>query len=211
MWPFLNADGALEVLGAIEQQARRVVYLSAAGVDHDLDRQIGPIHQFHADLERRIELSGIEWVFLRPFSFANNNLSWSEQIRSGVVRAPGGADVRALIHEYDIAAVAVQALVSDVLVGTRPELSGPESLSTAEQAVAIGEALELPVRFEEIPLAEAREQAVAAGYPEDLVDALFDGSRDFAAQPVTNTVEKITGRAPRSIRRWALDHAAAFR
>jgi hypothetical protein len=58
---------------------------------------------------------------------------------------------------------------------------------------------------------QARAQALAAGYPADLVEALFDGTGEFVPQPVTGTVEDITGRAPRSVRRWTLDHAEAFR
>jgi len=211
VWPFLNADGAAELLDVIKRHARRVVYLSAGGVDVNLDEQIGPIHQIHAALERTVERTGLEWVFLRPFSFASNNLEWGEQIRTGVVRSAGASEVRALIHEGDIAAVAVHALTGDALMGTRPELSGPEALTTGEQARAIGEPLGKPVRFEEIPRKEARAQAVAAGYPADLVEALFDHARAFAPQPVTSMVEKITGRAPRSIRQWALDHAETFR
>ncbi|MGI9002567.1 MAG: SDR family oxidoreductase [Pseudonocardia sp.] len=211
MWPFLDADGAVEVLDVIKQHARRVVYLSAAGVDIDLDEQISPIHQFHAAMERAVQRSGLEWVFLRPYSFASNNLDWADQVRTGVVRAPGAAHVRAMIHESDIAAVAVAALTGDTLVGTRPELTGPEALTTAEQAAAIGEALGMPVRFEEIPHDVARAEAVAAGYPDDLVAALFDSTTAFPPQPVTSTVQDITGHAPRSIRQWALDHADAFR
>lgn len=45
----------------------------------------------------------------------------------------------------------------------------------------------------------------------DLVEALFDGAGDFMPQPVTGVVEEITGRAPRSVRRWAFDHAEARR
>lgn len=42
MWPFLDAEGAVEVLDVITRHARRVVYLSAAGVDLDLEQQISP-------------------------------------------------------------------------------------------------------------------------------------------------------------------------
>jgi uncharacterized protein YbjT (DUF2867 family) len=210
LWPFMNADAAAAVLDVIERRARRVVLLSVAGVDVDLERQATPIHEFHAALERTVERTGLEWTFLRPYSFASNNLAWAEQIRAGVVRAAGASEVRAVIHESDIAAVAVHALTGDALLGTRPELSGPEALTTEEQALAIGEALGMPVRFEEISHEVARAQAVAAGYPDDLVEALFDSGTEFDPQPVTSAVQDITGQAPRSIRQWALDHADAF-
>jgi len=128
-----------------------------------------------------------------------------------VVRSAGADEARALIHEADIAAVAVRALTENGLLGTRPELTGPESLTTAEQALAIGAALGRPVRFEAIAPQVARAQAVAADYPPDLVEALFDHAGPFTPQPVTSAVYDITGRSPRSIHQWTLDHADAFR
>lgn len=67
---------------------RRVVYLSADGVRPEWERQVNPILQFHAELERAVQRSGLEWVFLHPASFVSNNLSWAPQIREGAVRAP---------------------------------------------------------------------------------------------------------------------------
>ncbi len=209
MWPFLTSAGADDVLDVIKQHARRVVYLSADGVRPEWERQLNPILQFHAELERAVQRSGLEWVFLHPASFASNSLSWAPQIREGVVRAPFGSQVRALIHEADIAAVAVHALIHDDLLGTRPVLTGPQALTTAEQVSALGDALGMPVRFEEISRETARDEALASGWPPDLVAALFDDNA-FESQRATTTVEDITGRPPRSIREWALDHTDDF-
>lgn len=101
LWPFLTAD----LLAVIERHAQRVVYLSASGVD--VEYQASPIYQFHAELERAVRRTGLDWVFLRPASFASNNPAWAEQIRDGVVRAAGADEARALIHGADIAAVAL--------------------------------------------------------------------------------------------------------
>ncbi len=107
VWTFLTAEAAPAVLDAVKRHARRIVYLSSMGVRDDLERQADPINQFHADMERLIEQSGLEWAFLRPSGFATNTLGWAEQIRAdGVVRAPYGAMTRSLIHERDIASVA---------------------------------------------------------------------------------------------------------
>lgn len=118
--------------------------------------------------------------------------------------------MRALVHEADIAAVAVHALTRDDLLGTRPVLTGPQALTTAEQVAALADALGMPVRFEEISPETARDEALASGWPADLVAALFDDNA-FEPQRITTTVEDITGRPPRSIRQWALDHADDFR
>jgi uncharacterized protein YbjT (DUF2867 family) len=209
MWPFMSSAGAHEVLEVIQRHARRVVYLSADGVRPQADDQNGPILQFHADLEREVEATGLEWVLLHPASFATNTLSWAPQIREGVVREPFGSRVRALIHETDIAAVAVHALVDDDLLGTRPVLTGPDALTTAEQVTALGDALGMPVRFEEISPETASAEALASGWPKDLVSAIFEG--DFEPQRTTTTVQEVTGRPPRSIQEWVRDHVADFR
>lgn len=209
VWPFMTSAGADDVLDVIKRHARRVVYLSADGVRSGTE-QAGSILQFHAELESAVQQTGLEWVLLHPASFTSNTLGWASKLRDGVVREADGSQVRALIHEADIAAVAVHALTGDSLLGTKPVLTGPEALTTAEQVTVLGEALGIPVRFEEISLETAREEARAAGWPEDLVAALFDGG-DFEPQRTTTTVEDITGRPPRSLREWALDHAEDFR
>jgi uncharacterized protein YbjT (DUF2867 family) len=209
MWPFMSSTGAHAVLDVIKRNVRRVVYLSADGVRPEQKQQNGPILQFHAELEREVESSGLEWVLLHPASFASNTLNWASGIREGVVREAFGSHARALIHEADIAAVAVRALVDDQLLGTRPVLTGPETLTTAEQVAALGEALGTPVRFEEISPQAASAEALAAGWPSDLVSAIFEG--DFEPQQATTAVHDITGEKPRSFREWARDHAADFR
>lgn len=208
MWPFMSSDGAHDVLDVIKRHARRIVYLSAEGTRPE-EQQTNPILQFHADLERAVEATGLEWVLLQPASFATNTLRWAPQIREGVVREPFGSQVRALIHEADIAAVAVRALVDDDLLGTRPVLTGPEALTTVEQVTALGDATGLPVRFEEISPQTASAEALASGWPEDLVSAIFDGV--FEPQQTTTTVYDVTGRPPRSIQDWTRDHASEFR
>jgi hypothetical protein len=59
---------------------------------------------------------------------------WADQIRAGdVVRWPYPDSARSLIHERDIAAVAVQALIREEFIGTMPVISGPEAITQADQ------------------------------------------------------------------------------
>ena len=97
----------------LRKHARRIVYLSSLSVRDDLEQQADPITAFHADIERLIEQSGLEWTFLRSSGLTTNTLGWAQQIRTeGVVRWPYGAAARSLIHEGDIASVAVRVLQS---------------------------------------------------------------------------------------------------
>jgi uncharacterized protein YbjT (DUF2867 family) len=189
VWPFFGADGADEVVATLAAHTRRIVYLWAA-------------------VERAIERSATEWTFLRPTGFAANTLMWADQIReSGVVRWPYGQAARSLIHERDIAAVAVRALTDDGHVGASYVLTGPETLTQAEQVHAIGDALGRPVRWEELSRKEAEEQI--AGVP----DTALDTWASFVETPeiVTSVVEELTGEPARPFDEWARDHVEDFR
>ncbi|MGW6539257.1 NAD(P)H-binding protein [Streptomyces sp. NPDC055051] len=214
VWPFLSAEGASDVVGEIGKHARRVVYLSSAGVGSGEVEPGEAITLIHSELERLIEASGLEWTALRPTGFAGNTLGWADEVRAtGAVRAPLAALARPLIHEADMAAVAVRALTTDTLLGARPVLTGPELVTQERQVALIGEAIGRPVRFEEITLDEAAEQMRAAGYPAELVEAVLPAQAGMldAPEPVNDEVERITGSPARSFREWAVDHAPDFR
>lgn len=122
-WPFFSAKGADEVVELLAKRVRRIVYLSAEASGKRPD-------SFWARVERTIERSVTEWTFLRPTGFAANTLIWADQIRdSGVVSWPYGQAARSLIHERDIADVAVRALTEGEHIGRRYVLTGPEALT----------------------------------------------------------------------------------
>jgi uncharacterized protein YbjT (DUF2867 family) len=208
IWPFLTLDGASTVLAAIARTARRVVYLSSSGVNEATD----PINRLHAGMESLIEASGLEWTILRANTIASNTLGWAAQIRGGdSVRGPDIAPT-AVIDPRDVAAVAVRALTDDAHAGAKYVLTGPQVLSRAEQVRLIGEAIGRPLRFEKVPVRLAREQLLAEGRPPALVEALLASAETRpASNVVTPAVEEITGRAARTFREWAADHADAFR
>ncbi|MFE3738557.1 NAD(P)H-binding protein [Streptomyces sp. NPDC059134] len=214
VWPFLSAEGAPEVIDVIGKHARRVVYLSSAGVGSGKEEPGDAITMFHTELERLIVASGLEWTALRPTGFAGNTLGWAEEVRTtGAVRAPLARLARPLIHEADMAAVAVQALTTDALLGAHPLITGPELITQERQVALISAAIGRPVRFEEVALDEAIERMKAVGYPAELVEAVLPAQAKMLdkPEPVTDEVERITGAPARSFQEWAVDHAADFR
>jgi uncharacterized protein YbjT (DUF2867 family) len=201
VWPFLTPDGADELVSTLEARTRRIVYLSAEAAGRRPE-------SFWALVERSIERSAAEWVFLRPTGFAANTLMWADQIRRGdVVRWVYGQAARSLIDERDIADVAVLALTHDRHVGARHILTGPATVTQTEQVHAIGEALGRNLRWEEIPREHVHDQL--GGIP----DTALDTWASFATTPevVTSTVRELTGRPPRSFAEWANRHADDFR
>jgi uncharacterized protein YbjT (DUF2867 family) len=211
VWPFLTTDGAPAVLEAIGQHAQRLVYLSSVGVG-DPEEQLDPIFRLHAGMEGQIEACGLPRTVLRSDTLASNALGWAEQIRtSGVVRGPLTA-ATAVVDPRDIAAVAAGALTDDAHVGATHRLTGPQVISRPEQVQAIGAAIGQELRFEEVPVQDARAQMLADGRPPALVDALLSAAETRSASTlVTSTVADLTGEPPRSFQQWARDHREAFR
>lgn len=212
VWPFLTAEGAAGVLAAIARAARRIVYLSSSGVTDGVERQTDPINQLHADMESSIQASGSAWTVLRANTIASNTLGWAGQIRAaGVVRGPDIAPT-AVIDPRDVAAVAVRVLTDDGHAGARHVLTGPQVLSRADQVHAIGAAIGRPLRFEKVPVAQAREQMLADGRPPALVEALLASAETRpTSYVVTSTVAELTGTPARTFGEWAADHADHFR
>ncbi|WP_214411031.1 NAD(P)H-binding protein [Sphaerisporangium fuscum] len=211
VWPFLTADGADQVVKAIAHRARRLVYLSSAGVADDARRQGDPINQMHADLERLIAETGVAATVLRADTIASNARGWIGQVRAGdVVRGPDIAGT-AVVHEDDIAEVAARVLTDDRHAGGTHVLTGPQVLSRADQVRLLGEALERPLRFQPVPAEEARRQMLADGRPPALVEALLAATARPRSELTTDTVERITGAPARGFAQWAREHAGEFR
>jgi len=204
------AEAVRGFLDAAAKQVRLIVFLSSSLVRDDVEEQTHPIGKMHADVEHLIERSGMEWTFVRPGAFATNAVGWwAPQIRAGdVVHWPYGAVSFAPIHERDIAAVAVRALTEEGHGGAKYVLTGPESLTQAQQVRTIGEAIGRPLRFEEISPEAARE-SLSALLPPWILDTW--ASLVDRPAPVTATVAEVTGAPARTFRRWAIDHADDFR
>lgn len=196
---------------AQEHGVRRIVALSSYSArDNDPKNSIAVRHQ---DLERQVEESGLEWTALQPAGgLAVTALEWREQIRNnGVARGPFARAHSAPVHEKDIAELAARALLTDDLLGARPMFSGPESITYADRARLIGEAIGKPVRFEQISHDEARKEMGEVGIPPAAIEARL---RMFAAlvdnpHPIS-PVEPFLGRPARSFAQWAADHVADY-
>jgi uncharacterized protein YbjT (DUF2867 family) len=132
------------VIERLATYARRVVFLSSPHqTPHPFFQQPNPMAVLHADIERLIAAAGLESTVLRPGVFASNSLFWwATAIRDdGVVRWPYGAAETAPVDDRDVAAVAARTLYQDGHAGGDYVLTGPESLSQAEQVSIIGDVL----------------------------------------------------------------------
>lgn len=206
-------SAAEKAIARIAAHSRRVVYLSAPfRTPHPFFQQPNPMRELHAEVERLLADSGLDVVVLRPGMFATNALHWwALQIRAGdIVRWPYAAAASAPVDERDIVGVAARVLTDDRHARGDYVLTGPQSLTHAEQVDAIGDAIGRALRFEELLPDDFRR--VAASWPNSVVDMLLAAWQASLGQPafVTTSVRDILGAPPRTFYQWAMDHASAF-
>src|SRR5689334_10758591 len=202
------------VVERLATYVRRVVFLSAPyKTPHPFFQQPNPMAVLYADIERLIATTGLESTIIRPGMFASNaSFWWAAAIRAdGVVRWPYGAAETAPVDDRDVAAVAARTLCQDGHAGGDYVLTGPESLSQAEQVSIIGDILGRRIKFEELSPDEFRSETEGS-WPRPVVDMLLAAWGATMGRPafITSTVSDVLGSAPRSFRQWVADHATAL-
>jgi uncharacterized protein YbjT (DUF2867 family) len=210
----LPLDTAPAVIERLAANTERVVLLSSPHqTPHPFFQQPNPAARLHADLERLVNESGLVSTIIRPGMFASNVIPWwSGPIKSGdAVRWPYGAAETAPVDERDVAAVAARALMDDRHAGADYVVTGPESLSQAEQVRIIGDAIGRRIEFVELSPDEFRRET-AATWPRPVVDMLLAAWGATIGRPayVTSTVLDATGAPARTFAAWATEHAGAF-
>jgi uncharacterized protein YbjT (DUF2867 family) len=204
---YARPDGIAEFVSAAQAAGvEHIVLLSSASVVEAATRNSRNA-QMHAAVEQALQESGIAWTFLRPTTFAANQLQWAPAIRSGeALRMPFLRLRHASIHERDIADVAVRVLTgaeNEGHAGKAYWLTGPQALTRQEHIEAIAAALGRPIDVVEVAPEDA--EPMLPEFVIRMMATLMD-----APCVVTSTVEEITGVPARSFRQWAEDHVKDF-
>jgi uncharacterized protein YbjT (DUF2867 family) len=199
LYPSLAAaDDVIAELRAVEVE--QVVLLSSASV---LLPAAGVIAEEHRAAEKVYGAGGLPLTILRPDVFATNALDWVEGIKAGEVALPyPGAHV-SVVHEDDVVDAAVAMLTDVRHVGHDYTITGPQSITQAEQIQIIADVLGVPVKIRELTADEWR--ASVPYLPSVVVDALLSIWTDADGSPrdVSHTVAAIVDRAPRTFAQWA--------
>jgi uncharacterized protein YbjT (DUF2867 family) len=207
--PGIPASDAALLRAAIEAGIPRVVKLSAIGTPDDGEVPANAVGGWHRPGEQAVRASGLAWTILRPTTFATNTYAWIADIRAGrPIPNLFGDGLQGVVDPADIAAVAAAALTGPGHEGRTYTLTGPELISTSEQAAQLGAALGVPVRTVDIPLDQARDHLPAA-----VADVALEGAalvRRGGNAVVTDDVELVLGRRPRTFRAWVEAHTDRF-
>jgi len=154
------------------------------------------------------------WTLLRPSSFASNVLQWVDAIGGGQpVPNATGAGRHGIIDPYDVAAVAVEALLSPAHAEKTYALTGPELLTVADQASCLTRVLGRRVDTVDLSLDQTAGQLLAAGMDRSAVDMIIVGiawARAGHNAILTDDVAAVLGRPPTSFQTWASRHRHVF-
>ena len=212
-------------LQMLETQCRFVDACKAAGVAHVVkfsgkESNVGfdatkfLFTRMHGEIERYLEASGLVWTHLRPCQFMQVYLWEAPSIAGkGLLRLPVD-DVRlSPVDVEDIARIACALLTQGGHHGLALEITGPQALSMAEIANAIGEATGKPVRYQKTSIEEYRRGMEAARLPPFFVDALIEEALERLRHPQSRVelgTHELFGIKPTTFAEFARRHAAIF-
>jgi uncharacterized protein YbjT (DUF2867 family) len=186
-----------------------VVKLSALGAGPNAAIKLGKLH---TEGERYLEESGLGWTHLRPNSFMQNYITYhGEAIRSqSSFYLPHGDGEMSLVDVRDVAAVAVTALTEPGHMGKAYELTGATAIDNHEVAAILSQVVGREISYVDVPDEAARQAMADMGSPEEMIDALMGLNniiREGYTALVTDAVQAVTGRAPRTFEEFARDHS----
>ncbi len=189
----------------------QIVFISVAGAGDN------PIVPHHA-VEQKLRADQGGWTILRPGFFAQNigDAYRDDIVEDKRIFVPAGESRVAFIDVRDVAEVAVDALAEpDAHHAQTYTLTGPEAVTFAEVAETLSETLARPIRYQpatilgylyhlyrrrKLPLAQSLVQIV-----------LHVGLRFGQAETVDETLERLLGRRPRTVRDYVRDHQDVWR
>ncbi len=161
----------------------------------------------HDEIEREISSLTTEFSHLRPHYFMQNLFT---EVIDNVIYLPAGDGRLGIIDARDIAATAVKLLVDETPLRRTAELTGPEPVSFSRIASAITAATNTEVVYEPCTEQEFLDRMTARGQSSSEIARVYRDVSDGVLDMHTDEVEKITGRAPRTIEQFALDYAERF-
>jgi len=205
-----------------EQQARIAELARAAGVRHIVrlsgarshPQHPGRVYRWHHETEERIRHVGIALTSVRPVYFMQNLAAFylgrsirAQQEWVGIMDPDFAFN---LIDVRDIAAVIATCLCEEGHEGRNYDLTGPENLSSAQQAAAISQAIGRPVRYRALSTDAYAGMLGATGMlPRSAIESVIEIHANLDTFR-TNTVEEVTKRLPHTFAQFLETHAHLF-
>jgi uncharacterized protein YbjT (DUF2867 family) len=208
---YADATGIADLVKAMRAAAVEHVVLLSSSSAAAPDPEHNPLAEGHYRVEVALAESGLPFTVLRPGAFAANAQGWRYPLLAGEhIELPYPQAHIASIHEADIADVAARVLIDGSHLGETVDLTGPQSLSFAEQIEILSDVVGRPIPFVEVTRERSFEQLTRwmdAGYANALLD-LWEAAVD--PEPISHATTTITGKPARTFRQWLEEHRADF-
>ena len=168
----------------------------------------------HAQTDEALRQSGMPYTIIQPNSFYQNMLWSAAAIKSGnAFYLPLGQARQSMVDVRDINAVSAEVLTSSGHEGKTYLITGPEALTGNLLAETLSKVLGRAIQYVDVPLQTTEDSMRKLHMPEWNVKALSDLYAYFAtggAATVTDTVQKLLGRAPITFAEFCRDNRPAF-
>lgn len=198
-----------QILSPLIQEAKRrglkkVVLMTALGANAV---ETGPFRKAEIELEK----SGLHYNIVRPNWFMQNfNSFWIQGIREQQkILLPVGQAQVSFIDARDISDVVVKLLTNDQFNNKAFDITGSEALDHHEVANMISLVTQKNIIYQEIDPQVLKSSLLNAGIPDDYADFLLlilDFLRKGYNAQITNDVNEILGRGPRTMKNYVHDY-----
>ncbi|MGN7989775.1 SDR family oxidoreductase [Pedobacter sp. 22226] len=195
----------------MESNVKHIVKLSQFAADMN-----SPVRflRYHAAVEQKIKDTGLQYTFLRPNLFMQGLLGFADPIKyqQQFFATAGDAKI-SLVDTRDIAAVALQALVSRDTESKIYNITGPEALSHNDIAEILSEILEKEIKYINVSDEELKAALLQAGFPSWQAAGLIEDYAHYArgeAAMVSHDVMEVTGKAPGTFTNFVKEYRSAF-
>jgi NAD(P)H dehydrogenase (quinone) len=227
---FAGATRALLIsTDALDRPGRRLAQhqaavraLAAAGVKHVVYTSLPEAHDTpvsiapdHAGTEDALAASGLDYTILRNNFYADLLFGiLPPALKSGTLVDSRGDGRTAWVTREDCARAAVAALVSPVSGRRTLDVTGPDALTSDELVAIVSELVGRPIAHLSVPQPALIAGMVEHGLPKPVAEiyASFDAAiAQGKLARVSDTVQRLTGRAPQSVADFLRAHRDQLR
>lgn len=191
-----NAIDAMKKAGV-----KHVCYTSIIDPRPDSPVKLTPDHY---KTEEYLKQSGMGWTFLRNNLYMDMELmTWGRALKEGKLETAAQDGRAAYVTHLDCSRAAAAALASDVSENRALDITGPSAVSQKETAQLVEEITGKHIDVVDVPVEQIVKGFREAGleeYPAEVFASFLTGIRKGVFENVTDTVKKLTGQAPTSIR-----------
>jgi uncharacterized protein YbjT (DUF2867 family) len=210
----------VEITAQLVEEAKKagvkhIVKLSSPKLGADVEAR-NPMFRWHPQAEKIVEESGIPYTFLKASGFMQNFINFYGQTikAQNAIYSTTGEGKEGFVDARDIAAVAVEALTGDGHEGKIYQITGPEAISYNQVAEILSGVLGRKISHVNMSEEDARKGLKEAGLPDLMINGSIEAdriTREGLSSYVLPTVEKVTGKKPRSFEQFTRDYVVAFK